>query len=314
MSRKKKGTDKAEDMRAKKISESAQQIKLLRKSLGDKQTDFANRLEVTQPMVSAWEAGRDTPSSAFFIRLGSLASYPQSMWFWKQAGMDEQAILSAAEGVLRKRSIPVEGEIIRVPRFRETLRGRESAGPPIPLPKEFVPNPASTVCFVVDKDASAVLDSPHAIFILDETNKNASNLLPFWGKVVFAEYEAEAGTNPRWRSGIYAGRLVYFNSWPRKPDDSYTVEAELYFITGLESKRPLELGWKAYPELKGSADIGIGLPPLGQNPLLDAARQKVSARAASELRLSFGWRILGHVIGRLSMSDVQNVAQSLDVG
>ncbi len=315
MSRKKKRRTEAEDMSAKKHSESGQMIRLLRESLGDRQIDFAKRLEVTQPMVSAWEAGRDVPSSTFFLRLGSLAPYPKSMWFWEQAGMNEQAILSAAQGLLKKRSaLPAENEIIWVPRFRETLQERESAGPPIPLPKEFIPNPASTVCFVVDSEATAVLDSPHAVFILDETDKNAPSVLPFWGNVVFAKYDAEAASNPRLRSGIYAGRLVFGNNWPRTPDDSYSVEALFYPLPGLEARRPLDVGWKPYPGLKGSGDIGIRLPPRGQSPSLDAARDEARSRAASELRLSPGWRILGRVIGRLSMGGVQNVAGFLEVG
>jgi hypothetical protein len=106
--------------------------------------------------------------------------------------------------------------------------------------------------------------------------------------------------------------LVYFNNWPRTPDDTYTAEAELYLLTGLEPKRPLHLGWRASPQLSGSRDIGTGLHPRGQNPLLDAAREKVSLQAASELRLSSGWRILGCVIGRHKLSAVQNVARSVD--
>jgi hypothetical protein len=181
------------------------------------------------------------------------------------------------------------------------------------LPTEFVPNPASTVCLVVDKEATAVVDSPHAVFILDETDKNAPNFRPFWGNVVFAEYDAEAGVDPRLRSGIYAGRLVFFNNWPRRPDDTYSADAEFYFLTGLEPKRPMSVGWKAYPRFKGSGDIGIGLISRGQNPLLDAARDKVRIQVASELRLSFGWRVLGRVIGRLSMADVENVARFVDI-
>ena len=176
----------------------------------------------------------------------------------------------------------------------------------------LIPNPLSTICFVVDERATAVVDSPHAIFLLEETDRDGPDLIPFWGQVVFARYDAEVGTDSGRKSGIYAGRLVYFNNWPRTREDTYTAEAELYLLTGLEPKRPLHLGWRAYPHLGGSGDIGTGLCPRGQNPLLDAAREKVSLQAASELRLSSGWRILGRVIGRHKLSAVQNVARSVD--
>jgi hypothetical protein len=299
---------------ARKSSEFVNHLEAVLKHMTN--TTLAKLVDASDSRIPEWRAGKRLPSPDTLIKLGKVAleyKLPDPFFFWALAGVDTETLRLMAHKVQERRD-QLTGPTVPISRFRETSQGREEAGPPIPLPSEFIPNPDSTVCFVVDKDASAVLDSPHAIFILDETDKNASNLLPFWGKVVFAEYDAESGTNPRWRSGIYAGRLAYFNSWPRALDDSYAAEAEFYFITGLEPKRPLELGWKAYPELKGSTDIGVGLHPLGENPLLDAARQKVSARAASELRLSLGWRILGHVIGRLSMSGVQNVARFLDAG
>jgi len=291
----------------KKHSEVSRRIGKLREARNETQAEFAEILAVTQPMVSAWESGADTPSLAAYLRLGNKASYPDNIWFWRQAGMDEEAVLSASKSLLKERSAPpAPGEIIRIPRFRETLQGRESAGPPIPLPAEFIPNPGSTVCLSVDKGATAIADSPWGIFILDDTEEKASNLLPFWGQVIFVGYDPRTGTEPRRGSGIYAGRLMIVHFWPHARDAQYHASARVFLLTDAMAERSLWIGNWAPRSLAGFGDIGAGPSDHRQDPAVMAARKELAERAQRELNLRPGWRILGRVRGRLKLEGYEN--------
>src|SRR5579859_1125610 len=140
----------------KKTSRLGKRIEKLRKELGLFQSQFADRLRVTQATVSAWEAGdkKRAPSSEALFRLGSLAKSPDDkIYFWGLAGLDEQGIREAASQILENIGAPPEpGQIVRVPRFRFSDRGRDRAGEDIPLPAEFIPNPLATICFVSDRE------------------------------------------------------------------------------------------------------------------------------------------------------------------
>jgi len=181
-------------------AEIAQLLKDLRTGKGLSQTQFAEIVGVTQSTVSEWEAGKDVPSAKVWQELASGAPYPLNIRFWKQGGTDLQAMFAAAEKELRQRGETLAGEIFHVSRFRETHRGREEAGSPIPLPTEFIPNRGSTVCLVVD-DKAAVVDSPNGVFIVDESERDSRDLRPFWGREVFA------GFRPPKRRGRRASQL-----------------------------------------------------------------------------------------------------------
>src|ERR1017187_8055570 len=148
----------------KKNSEIARRIKKFREGRYPSQRALADALGVGQTVVSAWETGDNEPSSAAWVKLGNLAGYPDCKWFWQQGGIDEELIATAGGNILKGRSVPLaRGEAVRLPQFRETIQGRESAGEPIPFAIVLIPNPLSTICFVVDERATAVVDSPHAI-------------------------------------------------------------------------------------------------------------------------------------------------------
>ena len=56
--------------------------------LGLLQTQFAERLRVTQAAVSRWESGDSEPSPENYIRMANLADDTNCLWFWEQAGVD----------------------------------------------------------------------------------------------------------------------------------------------------------------------------------------------------------------------------------
>ena len=296
----------------KKGYEISARVKALRDAHGKTQKQFARLLGVAQSRISGWEKGKEFPSDEACFRMGNLCkTMEKRIWFWGKAGLDEQTILATAEGIFRGRlneanRLSKGGEVILVPRFRETLQGREEAGPPVPLPAEFIPNPGSTICFLVDDKATAIVDSPRALFILDESEKDAPNLLPFWGQVIFVEYDPETGTDPRQESGIYVGRLALVSTPHRRPISRYIAQARLFLLTDLMAERSPWFGYWEYPALSGLDDAIMNDPNFDQNPVVIAARKEAKERARSELRLSLGWRILGRVLGRLKLEGVEN--------
>jgi transcriptional regulator with XRE-family HTH domain len=279
---------------AKKYKESAKRIRELRAALGDLQGAFAKRLAVTQPMVSAWEGAKDGPSSAFFLQLGSLASFPENLWFWEQAGLSREVMMELARNLLPERAVPlVDGEVYRIPRFRETLQGRESAGPPLALPAECLPHPAQTICLVMDKKATGVVSCPRGIFILDTFVEGAEDLSNLWERVVMLQYP---GT-PYLLQGVYAGRLWLRDDWQisRHRDGARTSGWLVPLGEGTEPERveyPY-LGEYLEPEcMKGisSDDAKARAEKMAE----------VRGRALSKFRTDKGIRILGKAIGRLS--------------
>ena len=76
-------------------SDSPKEIANLRSYLQATQAEFGKLLGVSHAAVSAWERGGKTPSAEIYVRLGNLAPYPMSIWFWHLAGLDPERILAS---------------------------------------------------------------------------------------------------------------------------------------------------------------------------------------------------------------------------
>lgn len=293
----------------KRENEIVRQIKLLRKERGENQKDFAKAMSVTQPMMSALEAGRDAPSPAFYLRLANVAPYPQNVWFWEQAGIDTKKMMAALGTMLQERSPRLlAGEVARIPRFRETLQGRQEAGAHIPLPVEFIPNPDSTVCLVVDHEATAIVDSPRAVFILDESEVDGGSLLPFWDRVVFIRHRPESGTGQGLQAppGIYMGRIRL--SLGRRPTAAMTFQgmARLTLLYGRNAPSPLLVARFECACPDDLAGIDLDIAEASTDARLISAWREASERALKEVRLGPDWQILGRVLGRLKLKGMKN--------
>ena len=83
----------------------ASRIIALRKQLGLLQTQFAERLQVTQAAISQWESGASEPSAEKYILMANLADEANCLWFWERAGVDVERIerLAAARKAASKR-------------------------------------------------------------------------------------------------------------------------------------------------------------------------------------------------------------------
>jgi transcriptional regulator with XRE-family HTH domain len=264
----------------------AERIKGLREKIpGQTQAEFAKNLGVTQPMISAWEAGEDEPSTQAYLNLGNMAAYPDNVWFWQQAGLDPQAMFSSAERVLRELRILVKpGDVMPLQRFRLTAQGREEIEPRLLIPTEHVPNPLSTICLVLDETNAGFAFSPGDIVVLDTMESGAKDLQPFWDQVILLEFlqppeERRPGGWRDWRGKFLLGRLRCEES------DSGRYVAVL--------------GPVMKPETPYSGDrlIVIGRwtdeGPRSEKPRLRVDRL---SWAAPKIRLFPGCRILGRVI------------------
>ena len=302
----------------KRLPDWANSIQELREALGCRtQEELAARLRSKQGTVSTWLRGDETrkPSAEMLIRMAGLAPKPDlASRFLRLADISDEAIFTVARKLETDRfreAAPLieKGDIVLVDRVRETLQGREIAGPQVPLPKEFVPNPDLTICLVVDEKATAIVDSPKALFILDESEKAAPNLLPFWRQVIFAEYNPESGIkpDPDVRPGIYLGRLALRDATaPTVRIKGLTGQARLYLLTSLLAAPSIWLGGWVHPSLIDLLDATREDPEPEQNPLVIAAQKESRDLVRNELRLAPGWRILGRVVGRLHLEGMQN--------
>jgi len=281
----------------KKSAKVGEHIKALRLARDMTQSQLAHLLDVRQTTVSAWELDENLPSSEAWVKLGNFAPYPDCIWFWQQAGMDEQAMLSAAEKLLKgRRAAP--GEITCVPRSSGTLQESEEAGPLVPLPAEFVPNPLSTRCLVVDEKFSNPIFPVGDVILLDESANSPEDLRPFWGEIVLVHLtRPKDGTGLRmtksWRDGLNIGRLLCRTSqsgdrlqWAATlgpfddADKWYTVDGRRIFVGT----------WRH--EFR-SESFGAAV----DSDRLREAREEAKLQAPMQMRLTPGCRILGRVIG-----------------
>ncbi len=175
-------------------NEVCERIKALRLKLGLNQEQFAQKVGVTQPTVSGWEASEDSiPSSESFMRMGNLAGFPDAFFFWGQGGLDAQAMLSYAEQLLKERGAPPqEGEIVRISSIRKTAEGTENLDRLVPVPP--VANPGSTICLIVDDSAASPGVRSGDAIVLDTSQNGAEDLVLFWDKIVAVDAAPEAGS------------------------------------------------------------------------------------------------------------------------
>lgn len=294
-----------------KKRENAKRIRRLReKILQLNQGEFAAKIPVARSRVSEWEAAKRTPSAEHLYRLGSIAPASEdTLWFWNQAGLDEQKILTAA----RKLALNAEGErTIPIPRYRYTPQRIEETGPPVPLPTEFIPNPGSTICLVVDKPSTGALGEPRGTFIVDESVKGKASPQQMLHKVVVFSFtpSAEWDKTP---PGIYIGRLTMAaGAWIQGETGRISHHWSLASLVGDVTTQWLDIDtmWETLP-----FNVPINVPMRHEGPAFmiselndyikdrEEDREKVAEiteRMLSEFRFPSGNQILGQVIGRLS--------------
>jgi transcriptional regulator with XRE-family HTH domain len=260
---------------AKKYKESAKRVVKLLAFLGDTQAQFARRLSITQPMVSAWVGASDAPSPAFCIRLGKLAPFPDNLWFWEQAGLSEQDIISAATHISEKWSrLPSDREIIGIPRMRFTGKRNEPVEPSIPLLGEFVFDRSRTIWI----DVNESLAGPFSVGDILKLDQDEGTALDerFKNKLVLVEFPPE---REGYRLFAIPGRAIGTLRYGRC---SITLGSSVEFIPVAAGAGVVMVGWYV-PSAKRRAVESAGLAKVMVHEEEELKRIKVIGRVTGWL-------------------------------
>jgi len=177
----------------------------LRRRLGLSQTAFGQRLYSSAMAVSRWERGRQEPTAESYIGLGNLAGDPLCWFFWGRAGLSNEDLMRvmpmlkarldkgetsdyrvANAGGGHKKSITpqlVAIPLLEVVAASHGERGDSSSilhGSPVEsmmaAPREWCPNPSSTLCLRVRGNSMSPLISDGSILAVDTSERNPSTL------------------------------------------------------------------------------------------------------------------------------------------
>jgi transcriptional regulator with XRE-family HTH domain len=255
-----------------------------------KSAELARLLGVSDSRIPEWRRGRRLPPPDTLIKLGKLAlerGLGDPFFFWALAGVDTQTLRRMA-GNVHEEQYRTAGPTVPVPRFRYTESGREEAGPPVPLPAEFIPNVPRTICVLVDRASTAFIRAPSGLFILDTSLEGTQDLRALWDRVVIVGY-APRGPYPEWKEGMYAGRLMLSGG---RGGEGVTVHA---WVIDLSDPALPSLRFGRHTEAEALKGIARGDREAEKQPIVDAVK-----RAESEITAGQELYVFGEVIGRLS--------------
>jgi transcriptional regulator with XRE-family HTH domain len=257
------------------------------------QVEFADLLGVSQATVSAWESEDHPPSPEAYVRLGNLAPFPDNMWFWQQAGLDKQGMLSAAERTLKERtkerSALADQDLLReIKRFRLTAQGPEEVGPPLLIAADRVPNPLSTVCYLLDEKTAGLVFAPGDVVAVDSSGGSPIDFKAFSDQVDLVRFGPRADQQKPewldWPEGPRWGRL----RCKRWSTSDNTWVATLGPVDDLKTKFALGDGSiliGMWTDVDSPSQFGEGLVP-----------EEKRREAEGKIHLYGGCQILGRVV------------------
>jgi transcriptional regulator with XRE-family HTH domain len=210
------------------VPEWARKIEDMRRSRKLSQEGFGSRLGVSAMAVSRWERAVSEPTGETYIRLGNLADAPLCWFFWKRAGLrlsDVTRVLPeanqrmAANSVCdaqfvsagtRKKISPEKADLVVIP-FLSVHAG--TPGVPgdhhdltdispesvLAAPRDWCPNPPSTVCLRVKGDSMSPLILDGYIIAVDTSATENDDLV---GHIVVAWHREQ---------GLLVSRLIRFD-------------------------------------------------------------------------------------------------------
>jgi transcriptional regulator with XRE-family HTH domain len=300
--------------KAKPRPEYSLRIERLRGAL--KQHEFAAKLLVSPSRVSEWESGKRPPTAEGFYRLGSIAPATEdALWFWNQAGLDDEKLLAAARKLSRdrtKNSAPLveKGDVVLVPCLRQTAVGREleNAGDPLPMPVRRFANPFSTFYLTIDRSFHTPNFRDGDTVFVDVSETDSRYLAPFLGEYVLAEFdptpEDEMSPFRYGREGLYIARLR-LDVYTLEPKPCFVWSANLDFGDEGALHHPNLASFRdeasaeelaQIPECDESAGV-VDERMVEHTRLWSHAQSRSHQRALSTMQLRKGWRIIGRVVG-----------------
>lgn len=204
-------------------------IETFRRTLNLSQSDLGKKLETSAMAISRWECGQARPPADAYIRLGNLAGDPLCWFFWGRAGLstaDVMRVLPKARRRLNADRIasvqvvhagakgkrPLEKDaFVAVPLLpvRAATPGEkgdrvddlDQLKPEAMLaaPRDWCPNPASTVSFRVKGNSMSPLILDGYIIAVDTADVSHDDLL---GQIVVAWNREK---------GLLVSRLIRFD-------------------------------------------------------------------------------------------------------
>jgi transcriptional regulator with XRE-family HTH domain len=269
----------------------ARRIEGLRRKLGLTQAEFAQAVGVGQTTVSGWEKGEKdyTPGEGALLSIGIVAlkkgEYADAFFFWKEAGLPEEAVLAAEMYAWKKRAAPVAaGDFVHVP-----IEGGDPEDAPLALRAHLLPNPALARCLVVDEKKASLAFNVGDLIILDPSvnSDNTVNKQIFENQAVLVEFPPRGQRHSADRDKPSPGRPYRESAWWNWP-----VEGGLY--AGRLRVSPSRRGYgpalsyyaslEAFSEFSGS-DAGclIGAyqyPAPAEEPIAGSERAKAKEEVA----------------------------------
>jgi len=271
--------------------EAGDRIRALRLRGGEtRQVDFAKSFGVTQSMISAWEAGRDTPSAAAWLKLVTLARTAEDKTFFlRRAGLKEEDILSVADKIRGDRSSPpVPGESYKVPVYRETEQGIRPDGSLITVAAMLAPDQRHTICLYIDEHSFGIPEAPTGVYFLDDSMSTTRDIAACLNNFAIVRYVADREPGA-FVPGLHFGKVrVQWNESSRAPD-TIRLFATLDPEWGTQGIA-LPLGY--YEDKEGMA----GIRP-GDIDRRELRRREVLERVSRDFPLDGHISIVGRVVG-----------------
>jgi transcriptional regulator with XRE-family HTH domain len=213
----------------------ATKIEELRESLGLSQAALAKTLNVSPMAPSRWERGINRPPSSIFLRLGKLIGHPMCWYFWQQAGLSKEDLISCADpaDVAHKLQVPASlswQEYVKLPLLARDatdfkIPSPEEAGDSMIARRDWCLNPEQTVCWEYSGKGMKPLLSDASIVAVDLSRSNPEVLE---GKLVLASHPKH-GPRVKWLLKTEEGLTLK----PENPDvPSYQLRQGNWKIAG----------------------------------------------------------------------------------
>jgi transcriptional regulator with XRE-family HTH domain len=212
----------------------AKKIEEMRESLGLSQAALAKTLNVSPMAPSRWERGINRPPSSIFLRLGKLIGHPLCWYFWEEAGLSKEDLVSCAdpaETVSQKLQVPASlsaDEYVTLPllpqdatHFGTPVNTKDS----MIARRDWCPHPERTICWQYRGNGMKPLLADASIVAVDLSQTSPEALD---GKMVLATHQKH-GPRLKWLLKTADGLTLK----PENPDvPSYNLREGGWWIAG----------------------------------------------------------------------------------
>lgn len=214
----------------------AKKIEEMRERLGLSQAAMAKKLNVSAMAPSRWERGINRPPSSIFLRMGKMIGHPLCWYFWGEAGLTKEDLLSCAdpaEVIAQKLSVPAavnDAEYVVLPLLpagatRFSLTPASDKKDFMVARREWCPHPENTICWKYEGRGMKPVLSDASIIAIDMAENDPAQLE---GKMVLATH-AKHGPRVKWLLTTAEGLTLK----PENPDlPSYNVRGGDWKIIG----------------------------------------------------------------------------------